>query len=46
MGIGLIIACTALEEERVVNALAGAGEPNAVRIGLVVSGDRTVRYVE
>ena len=46
MGIGLVIACTALEEERVVNALAGAGEPNAVRIGLVVSGDRTVRYVE
>ena len=46
MGIGLIIACPALEEERVVNALAGAGEPNAVRIGLVVSGDRMVRYVE
>ena len=46
MGIGLIIACPALEEERVVNAVAGAGEPNAVRIGLVVSGDRTVRYIE
>ena len=46
MGIGLIIACTAREAERVVNAVARAGEPNAVRIGVVVSGDRAVRYVE
>ena len=33
MGIGLIIACTAREAERVVNTVARAGEPNAVRIG-------------
>jgi phosphoribosylformylglycinamidine cyclo-ligase len=46
MGIGFIIACTSLEAEGVVAAVAGAGEPNAVRIGLVVAGNRTVRYVE
>ena len=45
MGIGLIIACTAREAERVVNTVARAGEPNAVRIGFVVSGDRAVRYI-
>ena len=46
MGIGLVIACTAREAERVVNTVAGAGEPHAVRIGVVVSGDRAVRYIE
>jgi phosphoribosylformylglycinamidine cyclo-ligase len=44
MGVGLIIACAAPEAEYVVDAVARAGEPNAVRIGLVVSGDRAVRY--
>ena len=46
MGIGLVVACTAREAEHVVNTVARAGEPNAVRIGSVVSGDRTVRYLE
>ena len=45
MGIGLIVVCTAREAEHVVNTAARAGEPNAVRIGTVVSGDRTVRYL-
>ena len=45
MGIGLIIACTARDAERVVDSLTRSGEPNAVRIGLVVSGDRAVRYL-
>jgi phosphoribosylformylglycinamidine cyclo-ligase len=45
MGVGLIIACPAREAERVVDVVARAGESNAARIGVVVSGDRTVRYI-
>jgi phosphoribosylformylglycinamidine cyclo-ligase len=45
MGIGLIIVCPPRDAERAINAIALAGEPNAMRIGFVVSGDRTVRYV-
>jgi phosphoribosylformylglycinamidine cyclo-ligase len=45
MGIGLIIACSAREAERVLNTVARSGEPNAVRLGFVVSGDRAVRYI-
>jgi phosphoribosylformylglycinamidine cyclo-ligase len=45
MGLGLIIACAPREAERIVDAIALAGEPNAVRVGFVVSGDRTVRYI-
>ncbi len=30
--------------DRVINLLGGAGEPGAVRLGVVVAGDRTVRY--
>ena len=46
MGIGLIVACAAADVERVVNTLAREGEPNAVRIGSVVPGDRQVRYLD
>jgi phosphoribosylformylglycinamidine cyclo-ligase len=45
MGMGLIIACTRNDAERVLDVVTGAGEPGAVRIGVVVSGDRAVRYV-
>ena len=45
MGIGLIIACASRDAQRVLNALVAAGEPAAERIGVVISGDRTVRYV-
>ena len=45
MGIGLVIVCAAAEAERVFALLEAAGEPNAVRVGLVVTGDRSVRYV-
>jgi len=45
MGIGLIVVCAPRDAERVINAVSLAGEPKAVRIGFVVSGDRTVRYV-
>jgi phosphoribosylformylglycinamidine cyclo-ligase len=45
MGIGLILVCPPREVERVINTLARTGEPDAVRIGLVVSGPRQVIYV-
>jgi phosphoribosylformylglycinamidine cyclo-ligase len=44
MGIGLIVACAARDADRVINTVAGAGEPNARRIGVVVSGERAVSY--
>jgi phosphoribosylformylglycinamidine cyclo-ligase len=44
MGIGLIVACGARDAERVINTVARAGEPDAVRLGFVVAGDRSVRY--
>ncbi len=45
MGIGLILVCPPREAERVINTLARAGEPHAVRIGFIVSGPRQVIYV-
>jgi phosphoribosylformylglycinamidine cyclo-ligase len=45
MGIGLVIACAARDAERVINSLARSGETSAARIGFVVAGDRTVRYL-
>src|SRR5262245_39825383 len=45
MGIGLIVACAAKDVDRVLNTVAAAGEQNARRIGVVVAGDRTVRYL-
>ena len=45
MGIGLIVACAAGDAERAIETLSRAGEPGAVRIGFVVSGDRRVTYL-
>ena len=45
MGIGMIIACSARDAERVVNTLAREGESHAVRIGFVVAGVGTVAYL-
>jgi len=45
MGIGLIVVCTARDAERVMSTVARAGEANAVRLGFVVPGDRSVRYI-
>jgi phosphoribosylformylglycinamidine cyclo-ligase len=45
MGIGLVIVCASREAERIINTLSRAGEPNAIRIGFVVSGDRSVTYL-
>jgi phosphoribosylformylglycinamidine cyclo-ligase len=44
MGVGLVIVCTSRDAERVINTLMLGGEPNAFRIGFVVSGERSVRY--
>jgi phosphoribosylformylglycinamidine cyclo-ligase len=44
MGIGLIAACAARDTEHVMASASRAGEPNAVRIGVVVSGESAVRY--
>ncbi len=45
MGVGLVIICASRDAERVINMAAMAGEPSAFRLGFVVSGERTVRYV-
>jgi phosphoribosylformylglycinamidine cyclo-ligase len=45
MGIGMIVVCTSEDSARIIAALASAGEPDALRLGRVVRGDRTVRYV-
>jgi phosphoribosylformylglycinamidine cyclo-ligase len=45
MGIGLILACDDASSARILEQLNCAGEPNATRIGRIVAGDRSVRYV-
>jgi phosphoribosylformylglycinamidine cyclo-ligase len=45
MGVGLVIVCASRDAQRVVNLLSRAGEPNAFRLGFVVAGERSVRYI-
>src|SRR6185295_3813514 len=45
MGIGLVIICASRDAQLVLNMLSTAGEPNASRLGSVVAGARSVRYV-
>ncbi len=45
MGVGLVIVCAARDAERVINLATRAGEPNAFRLGFVVAGERSVRYI-
>jgi phosphoribosylformylglycinamidine cyclo-ligase len=45
MGIGLIAACAPADAGHVIDTASAAGEPNALRIGTVVAGERGVRYV-
>jgi phosphoribosylformylglycinamidine cyclo-ligase len=45
MGIGLVCVCAPGDAERVIETMRRAGEPNAVRIGRIVSGERAVMYV-
>jgi phosphoribosylformylglycinamidine cyclo-ligase len=44
MGIGLILACDAAEEQRLLKALKAAGEPDAVKIGEIRAGAGGVVY--
>ena len=44
MGIGLILACAPDRERELVDALAGTGEPDAVRIGEIRAGGEGVVY--
>ncbi|MEO6213799.1 MAG: phosphoribosylformylglycinamidine cyclo-ligase [Vicinamibacterales bacterium] len=44
MGVGLVIACAEGDLQRVIESLAGAGEPNAIRIGEIRAGGEGVRY--
>jgi len=45
MGVGLVIVCGVRDEERVLDMLKKDGEPHAFRLGTVVAGERSVRYV-
>jgi len=45
MGVGLVIVCAPRDAQRAINMLVMAGESNAFRLGFVVSGERTVRYL-
>ncbi len=45
MGVGLVIVCAARDAERVINLATRAGEPNAFRLGFIVAGERSVRYI-
>jgi len=45
MGVGLVIVCAARDAERVLDMAASAGEPSAFRLGFVVAGERSVRFV-
>jgi phosphoribosylformylglycinamidine cyclo-ligase len=46
MGVGLVVICGVQDSERVMNLVARAGEPNAFRLGFVVAGERSVRYID
>jgi phosphoribosylformylglycinamidine cyclo-ligase len=45
MGVGLVVVCSADDAERAIDLSAIAGEPNAFRLGAIVAGERSVRYV-
>jgi len=45
MGIGLVVACARSDADRVLNTIRTAGENGAGRIGFVVAGERSVRYI-
>jgi phosphoribosylformylglycinamidine cyclo-ligase len=45
LGIGLVIACAPEDERGLLEDIAGNGEPEAARIGVVREGGEGVRYV-
>jgi phosphoribosylformylglycinamidine cyclo-ligase len=44
MGIGLVLVCAASSRDEVLRLLADTGESDALVIGMVVAGNRDVRY--
>ena len=44
MGVGLVIVCAPRDAERVI-ALTRGREPNIFQLGVVIAGERSVRYV-
>ncbi len=44
MGVGLIVACAPADSDRLLGALADAGEPHAWRVGAIVAGAGDVIY--
>ena len=46
MGIGLIVVCAPEREQEVMDALAAAGEPDAVPLGLIREGGEGVTYID
>src|SRR5262249_24849656 len=45
MGFGMMVVCAARDADRVINPAAKAGEPNARRIGVIIPGARSIRYL-
>jgi phosphoribosylformylglycinamidine cyclo-ligase len=45
MGVGLVVVCAASDVPHVMQTIADAGEPDSFRLGSVVAGERSVRYV-
>jgi phosphoribosylformylglycinamidine cyclo-ligase len=45
MGVGMVIVCSARDAQRIINMASLAGEPDAFRLGFVVAGERSVRYL-
>jgi phosphoribosylaminoimidazole (AIR) synthetase len=45
MGVGLVVVCAARDAQRVMTMVTMNGEPNAFRLGFVIAGERSVRYI-
>ena len=45
MGVGLVIVCSFVDAQRVIDVVGGHGERGAFRLGSVITGARSVRYV-
>jgi phosphoribosylformylglycinamidine cyclo-ligase len=45
MGVGLVVVCAARDSQRVIDTVAQLGERHAARIGFIVEGNPSVRYV-
>jgi phosphoribosylformylglycinamidine cyclo-ligase len=45
MGVGLVIVCSPSDDTLVLDTLTKGGEAGAFRLGTVVAGDRSVKYV-